>query len=287
VNIVTEPLVSSSSARRLPYLAALRHRSLAIGSVLVVLVLGLIIIGPLFVHNPDAVNQNAAFDSPSVAHPFGTDSFGRDMLSRVLDGGRYTIGAAVAVVVLGGLVGTVLGIVAGYFRGIVGFVIMRAVDVLLAFPGILLALTAAAILGAGLTNGIYALAIIAVPAYARVAEGATVKIRNRPYIDAAISSGVGSLQIIRRHVLRGVRADLLVLTSSWLGIAPLWIAALGFVGLGVHPPTPECGSLLSDGQQYIAVAWWMTVFPGIFLTLFVVGVNLIGDGMRDQFDKTL
>jgi ABC-type dipeptide/oligopeptide/nickel transport system permease subunit len=164
---------------------------------------------------------------------------------------------------------------------------MRIIDVLLAFPGILLALTAAAILGPGLVNGILALSLIAVPAYARVAEGATIEVRQLPYIDAAISGNINPFAIITRHVLPNIRDDLLVLTSSWVGLSALWIAALGFIGLGVQPPTPEWGTLLSGGQDYISVAWWITVFPGIFLALFVIGTNLIGDGLRDHFDKTL
>jgi ABC-type dipeptide/oligopeptide/nickel transport system permease subunit len=275
-------------ARRSRLAGAFRHKSLAVGVVLSAFVLALVVIGPFLTsHNPDTVNPLAAFDPPSAAHPFGTDSFGRDMLSRVLYGGRYTIAAAIAIVLLGGAVGSILGIIAGYFRGAVGFVIMRIIDVLLAFPGILLALVAAAILGPGLVNGILALSLIAVPAYARVAEGATIEVRQLPFIDAAISAGVNPFRIITRHILPNVRADLLVLSSSWLGISALWIAALGFIGLGVQPPTPEWGTLLSAGQDYISVAWWITVFPGIFLALFVIGTNLIGDGLRDHFDKTL
>jgi ABC-type dipeptide/oligopeptide/nickel transport system permease subunit len=287
VSTAADP-VAAQPLRRSRYVSAFRHRSLAVGVALVVVVLALVLLGPLFTsHNPDTVNPSAAFNPPSAAYPFGTDSFGRDMMSRVLLGGRYTIVAAVAVVLLGGVIGMALGIVAGYFRGVVGFVIMRVVDLLLAFPGILLALAAAAILGPGLGHGILALALIAVPAYARVAEGATIEIRQRPYIDAAVSTGVSPFAIITRHVLPNVRADLLVVTTSWLGISALWVAALGFLGLGVQPPTPEWGALLSGGQNYLAIAWWITVFPGIFLALFVIGVNLIGDGLRDQFDKTL
>jgi ABC-type dipeptide/oligopeptide/nickel transport system permease subunit len=279
---------AAAPTRRSRLAGVFRHKSLTVGVVLIAFVIAVVVIGPFFVsHNPDTVNPNAAFDAPSAAYPFGTDSFGRDMLARVLYGGRYTITAAVAIVVLGGVVGTVLGVIAGYFRRAVGFIIMRIIDVLLAFPGILLALTAAAILGPGLVNGILALSLIAVPAYARVAEGATIEIRQLPYIDAAISGNINPFVIITRHVLPNIRDDLLVLTSSWVGLSALWIAALGFIGLGVQPPTPEWGTLLSGGQDYISVAWWITVFPGIFLALFVIGTNLIGDGLRDHFDKTL
>jgi ABC-type dipeptide/oligopeptide/nickel transport system permease subunit len=282
------PAVVPVRRRRLSRLTgAFRHTSLTVGVVLMAFVVAVVVIVPFFTSNPDAVNPNNVFLPPSGAHLFGTDSFGRDMFARVVDGGRYTLGAAIFIVLLGGITGIALGIIAGYFRGAVGFVIMRLIDLLLAFPGLLLALALDAILGPGLVNGVLALSLIAVPAYARVAEGATIEVRQRPYIDAATAAGVNPVTIITRHVLPNVRDDLLVLTSSWLGLSALWIAALGFIGLGVQPPTPEWGSLLSSGQDYVSVAWWITVFPGIFLALFVIGTNLIGDGLRDHFDKTL
>jgi len=190
-------------------------------------------------------------------------------------------------VILGGIVGTILGLVAGYFSGAVGFVIMRFVDLLLAFPGILLALAVAAILGPGLLNGVFAVAVVLVPAFARVVEGATVEVRHLPYIDAAVTVGAGPFSILWRHILPNVRSGIIVLTTSWLGIASLWIAALGFLGLGVQPPTPEWGAILNEGRNYITIAWWIAFFPGVFLTLFVVGSNLIGDGLRDELDPTL
>ncbi len=267
---------------------ALRHRSLLLGLILVVVIVLLVALAPLLAtRDPNLQDPAATFVKPGSAHLFGTDSFGRDVWSRVLNGGRYTIGSSLLIVLLGGIVGTVLGVVAGFYRGAVGFVIMRLVDLLLAFPGILLALAVAAILGPGLLNGVFAVAIVLVPSYARVVEGATIEVRNLPYVDAAITLGGGSWHIVRRHILPNVRAGVIVLTTSWIGIAALWIAALGFIGLGVQPPTPEWGAILNDGQNYITLAWWITVFPGIFLALFVVGVNLIGDGLRDELDPVL
>ena len=125
------------------------------------------------------------------------------------------------------------------------------------------------------------------PAYARVVEGATVEVRHLPYVDAAVGLGSSAWHIIWRHMLPSIRSSVIVMTTSWLGIAALWIAALGFIGLGVQPPTPEWGALLNDGQNYLTIAWWISVFPGIFLALFVVGVNLIGDGLRDELDPAL
>jgi len=271
------------------YLRALQHRSLAVGLaicvVLAILVFALPLLAPRL--DPDTQDPTLAFAPPSPQHLMGADSFGRDMVARVLFGGRTTIFASVCVVVLGGTIGTTLGLVAGYFGGPVGFVIMRLVDLLLAFPGILLALAVAAVLGPGLSNGVVAIAAIVAPVYARLVEGATSEVRNLPYVDAAITLGSGPWRIILRHILPNVASGVIVLTTSWLGIAALWIAALGFIGLGVQPPTPEWGAILNDGQNYITVAWWITVFPGLFLALFVVGVNLVGDGLRDEIDPTL
>jgi len=267
---------------------ALKHHSLLAGVLIITIIIALVAAAPLLTSiQPGEQNPGETFLSPSAAHLFGTDAFGRDIFSRVLHGGRYTIVASLMVVLLGGIVGTALGIIAGYFGGVVGFVIMRFIDLLLAFPGILLALAAAAILGPGLTNGIISVSIVLVPVYARVVEGATVEARHLPYIEAATTVGVGAWSIIWHHVLPNIRSGIIVLTTSWLGIAALWIAALGFLGLGVQPPTAEWGSIINDGSIYITVAWWVAFFPGIFLMLFVVASNFIGDGLRDVLDPTL
>ncbi|MFI7067673.1 ABC transporter permease [Kribbella sp. NPDC050124] len=266
----------------------MRHHSLKIGVAFLLLILCVTFIGPLFSSvDPNKVDPSQTFLAPSAQHWFGTDSFGRDMFARVLEGGRVTVLAGAAVVVLGGAAGTLLGLIAGYYRGAVGFLIMRLTDLLLAFPGILLALAAGAVLGPGLRNGVLAVAVVVVPIYVRVVEGATREIRKRPYVDAAVTTGAGSVRIILRHVLPNVRSGLLVLTTTWLGYAALWIAALGFIGMGVQPPTPEWGALLSDGRNYVTLAWWIGTIPGIFLALFVIAVNLIGDGLRDELDPAL
>jgi ABC-type dipeptide/oligopeptide/nickel transport system permease subunit len=267
---------------------AMRHNSLRIGVIIVIVIVALVLAAPLLTSvNPDTQNPAQTFLPPSLHHLMGTDSFGRDLFSRVLHGGQYTLGASALVVLIGGTIGTLLGVIAGYFGGVTGYLIMRLVDLLLAFPGILLALAVAAILGPGLVNGVFAVAVVLVPAYARVVEGATVEVRHLPYVDAAVGLGSGAWHIIWRHILPGIRSNVIVMTTSWLGIAALWIAALGFIGLGVQPPTPEWGAILNDGQNYLTIAWWISVFPGIFLALFVVGVNLIGDGLRDELDPAL
>lgn len=277
---------SASRAARLRH--ALHHRSLLIGTVIVGVVVIMVLLAPLIAtHDPNAQDQLSTFLPPSGDHLFGTDSFGRDLFSRTLYGGRYTIGASLVIVAIGALFGTTFGVIAGYAGGAVGFVIMRLVDLLLAFPGILLALGVAAIMGPGLGNGVLAVAVVLIPAYVRVVEGATVQIRGMPYVEAAVNLGAHPGQVIWRHILPNIRSSVIVLTTTWVGIATLWIAALGFLGLGVQPPTPEWGSILNDGQRYLMIGWWMTTFPGVFLSLFVVGVNLIGDGLRDELDPAL
>jgi len=267
---------------------ALRHRSLLIGLVICIVLVAMCAAAPLLTSlDPNAQDPMATFQAPGAAHIMGTDAFGRDIFARVLYGGRTTMLASLSVVILGSIVGTAVGLVAGYFGGAVNFVLMRLVDLLLAFPGILLALTITAILGPGLDNGIIAIAIVLVPVYARLVEGATAEVCRRPYVEAAVTLGAGPFFIIRRHILPNVQSSVIVMTTTWLGIAALWITGLGFIGLGVRPPDPEWGAILNDGQMAIMLAWWITVFPGLMLSLFVVGVNLIGDGLRDELDPTL
>ena len=275
-------------SRRRALMRALRHRSLSLGLVISI-VLALLAFGLPLVMPIDPISQDpmATFSPPTATHLMGTDAFGRDLLARVLIGARTTILASLSVVLLGAFVGTAIGLVAGYLGGALGFGIMRLIDLLLAFPGILLALTVTAILGPGLVNGVFAIAAILVPVFARLVEGATVEVRGLPFVEAARCAGASQTRIILRYILPNVMSGVIVLTTTWLGIAALWITALGFIGLGVQPPTPELGAILNDGQNYITLAWWITVFPGLFLSLFVVGVNLVGDGLRDELDPTL
>jgi len=269
----------------------LRQRNFLIGVILLALVVIPVLIAPLISPvGPDTQNAGASFLGPSLSHLtrlMGTDQFGRSIWARVLYGGRYSIGASVVVVILGGIVGTALGLIAGYLGGTVSFLIMRLVDLLLAFPGILLALGVTAILGPSLVNAVIAVAIVAVPLYARIVEGVAREIRNLPYVRASRALGAGPGHIIFRHVLPGAMPAVIVQTTVWLGIAVLWIAALGFLGLGVQPPTPEWGQMISDGQASLTIAWWVAVFPGVFLGVFVVGISLIGDALRDRLNPAV
>ena len=267
---------------------SLHHHSLMVGSVIAGVVVLLVILAPVLTRaDPDLQHASNVFLPPSLSHPFGTDQYGREMVARVLYGGRYTIGASIAVVLLGGTAGSILGLVAGYSGGAVNFLIMRFVDFLLAFPPLVLALAIAAILGPNFRNAIFAVALVAVPLYARIVEGAAVEVRTQPYVDAARSLGSGHAHIILRHILPGALPAIIVQTTAYLGIAALFVASLGFLGLGVQPPTPEWGELLAEGQSGMTLAWWVMVFPGGMLALYIIAVNLVGDGLRDVLDPTV
>lgn len=262
--------------------AAWKRPSALTGGVLLLLVIIPVILAPWVAGSgPDVQNPSAVFLAPSLAHLMGTDQYGRSVWARVVYGGRYTISASIAVVVIGGSVGSSFGLIAGYFGGAVGFTIMRFVDLLLAFPGILLALVVAAILGPSLENAVLAVAVIAVPLYARIVEGAASQARNLPYVKAAKVLGGGRLYILRRHILPSAYSGIVVQSTVFLGIAALWVAALGFLGLGVQPPTPEWGQMIAGGESSLGIAWWTPVFPGIFLGAYVVAVSLLGDVARD------
>lgn len=266
--------------RRLRPSAVFGHRSLRVGIVLLAFEITVLVIVPLLpLANPDTQNPALIFTPPSLSHLMGTDQFGRDMLSRVLHGGQTTIGASLVIVLLASTAGTIVGLIAGYLPNVLGFGVMRLVDLMLAFPGILLALVVAAILGPGLRNGVLSIAIVLLPIYARVVERATMAIRGLPYVGAAVALGGTRRYIIRRHILPNVLSQVIVLSTSYAGIAALFIASLGFLGLGVQPPQPEWGQMLSDGQNYVTLAWWIALFPGIMLSIYVVAVNLIGDGL--------
>lgn len=268
-------------------LRLLRHRSLAVGAVVLLFVVILILSAPFLpIPDPEKQNFSEAMLQPSSEHMLGTDKFGRDVLSRTLHGGITTLSASVMIVLLGAVAGTILGLIAGYVGGAIGFLTMRFVDLMLSFPGILLALAVAAILGPGLKNGVLAVAIVLVPTFVRVVEGATVQVRHLPFVEASRLLGVSHFRIVVRHVLPNVRASVIVLTTSWVGVAALWIASLGFLGLGVQPPAPEWGSMISEGSEFVTLAWWVSVFPGLLLSLFVVGTSLMGDGLRDELDPT-
>jgi peptide/nickel transport system permease protein len=238
-------------------------------------------------YDPVAPAPDAVLQAPSWPHPFGTDELGRDVLSRVLYGSRISLQVGVVAVGIAMVIGTILGLIAGFNGGAWDTVIMRGTDVLLAFPGILLAIAIVATLGPSLINVMIAVGIGAVPVYARTVRGSTLSVRQLEYVEAARAAGATTARVLGRHILRNTSAPILVLATVGVGLNILIAAGLSYIGLGAQPPTPEWGAMLSGARQYLRDAWWTAVFPGLAITAAVVGVNLLGDGLRDVLDPRL
>ncbi|HLN62602.1 MAG TPA: ABC transporter permease, partial [Symbiobacteriaceae bacterium] len=207
-----------------------------------------------------------------------------DVLSRSLHGGRVSLAAGMVPVLIGATVGTLLGLTAGYLGGRWDQLLMRFLDILMAFPSIFLALAVVGTLGPGLFNAMLAVAVVSVPGYARVVRGQVLTLRNRDFVVAAEAAGARRPRILLRHLLPNIISPLLVQATLSVGFAILTTASLSFLGLGTQPPTSDWGEMLASGRQYLPDAWWLEVFPGLFVLLAVLSVNLLGDGLRDYFD---
>ncbi len=224
---------------------------------------------------------------PSVHHSFGTDHFGRDVFSRVTHGSKISLQVGIYSVLLGALFGVILGALGGYFGGWIDYGIVLLMDALISFPAILLAIGLMAVLGPGIDNIIIALAVISVPRFGRVIRGSVLSIREKEYIEAARASGSSDLKIIFIHILPNAMAPLIIMATVGVANAILTEAALSFLGLGVPPPAPSWGNILSDGRNFITQAPWLTIFPGLAITLTVLAFNNLGDGLRDVLDPKL
>jgi peptide/nickel transport system permease protein len=224
------------------------------------------------------------FAPPSAAHPFGTDSLGRDVLARTLYGAKVSVQVAVTAVTVAAVVGSPLGIVAGYVGGVVETVLMRAVDVMLGFPALVLAIGLVAALGFSLTNVIIALGIVYVPQFARIARSTALSVAEEEYVDAARALGYSRRHVVLREVLPNCLSPLLVQASLLMAFAIIAEASLSFLGLGVQPPTPTWGQMVSSGSGYLTQAPWISLFPGGAILVTVLGFNLVGDGLRDALD---
>jgi peptide/nickel transport system permease protein len=221
---------------------------------------------------------------PSVAHPFGTDTLGRDVLARTIYGAKVSIQVALTAVLVAATIGSLLGVLAGYAGGYTETVLMRAVDVMLGFPALVLAIGLVAALGFSLTNVIIALGIVYVPQFARIARSTALSVSNEEYVDAAKAMGYSTPHIVFREVLPNCLSPLLVQASLLMAFAIIAEASLSFLGLGVQPPTPTWGQMVSDGSGYLTSAPWISLFPGSAIFVTVLGFNLIGDGLRDALD---
>lgn len=266
----------------------LRQRTAVIAGAVILLVVLVALAAPLVApYDPAAPDYENILSGPSAAHPAGTDAYGRDILSRIIWGARISLSVGFISAVLGGVIGTALGLVSGFFGGRTDTLIMRLCDVLLAFPGILLALAVVAVLGPGIANTIYAVAVFSIPIYARVVRGSTLALKQSLYVQAARSIGVPRLTLVLRHILPGTLPAVIVTTSLRIGTAILVAAGLSFLGLGAQPPSPEWGAMLADGRSFLGVADHITLFPGLAIFVTVLGFNVLGDGLRDALDQKL
>lgn len=261
----------------------------AVGGVLILAIFTFVAIAApiLTPYNPVTENLGSVFQSPSWAHPFGTDDLGRDVLSRIMYGGRYTLMIGVAAVSLATAIGVPLGLISGYFGGRIDMVIQRVTDIMLAFNPFLLALVLVAVLGVGLRSVIIAAGIGVVPQFIRLTRGQALSLREEVYVEAAQAFGERSLTIIRRHVLRNSWTPIIVFATLNVGLTILVAAGLGFLGLGVQAPLPEWGTMLGEGRSYIFYASYTTTLPGLAIFLGVLAFNMAGDGLRDALDPSL
>ena len=235
-------------------------------------------------YDPYAQDLTQAMQPPSAAHLMGTDTYGRDMLSRVLIGAQTSISSTFALVAIITVFGTVVGIFCGYYGGIVDSVMMRISDVCLAFPGLVFAMAVAAILDGGVRNAVIALALISWPKYSRIARGQTLSIKNLPYMQASQLAGDSVLQMIFRHVLPNIAGPILVTSMLDIGTMMMEIAGLSFLGLGAQPPVAEWGSMMSSGRSMLQTYPWIVLSPGLAIFVSVVIFNLLGDSIRDYMD---
>lgn len=266
--------------------SALRHDPLAVAGSLVLVVL--VVVGLfgkwLAPSGTNEVDVEHMLQHPTLSHPFGTDELGRDVLSRVLVAARVSLEVGVVSVGLALAVGVLIGLLAGYYRGWVDNVLMRCMDVLFAFPVLLLAVAIVAVLGPGLLTAMVAIGVVYAPIFARVTRASVLSVREQVFVSAAVSIGTSDARIMRRHVLPNITAPLIVQTSLSLAFAILSEAALSFLGLGVQPPAPSWGRMLYDGRGFVTDAWWLGVFPGAAIFLTVLAFNLVGDALRDVLD---
>ena len=264
---------------------ATRSGGLAIGLVLALAMVAMALAAPwLAPYDPNAQDVLLKLEPPSAAHPFGTDDFGRDVLSRVIYGARISLFVGAIATLAGVLAGTIIGVVSGYFGGLIDRTITALTDVLLSFPQLIMGLILVAVLGASLTNLILAIAITAVPAFVRVARASTLAMKERDFVDACRSLGFGDVRIMFMHVLPNILDEVVVMGSLWFAAAIRTESTLAFIGLGVPPPTATWGGIIRDGFDNLLDAPWLSIFPSIALLVIMIALNLIGDGLRDATD---
>jgi len=288
-----EEIVKKEEPRELSQLREVFRRlskriTALIGLIIVIIFLVSAILAPLLSpHDPIEHSLVHKLANPSWDYPLGRDELGRCILSRIIYGARISLLIGVMVISIGVLVGVPLGVISAYYGGKVDFIVQRFVDTMLAFPGILLALTLIAMLGVGLANVMIAVGVSTIPIYARLARSSVLAIKARQFVEASKSIGASNSRIILRHLIPNSLSPIIVQSTLHMATAILWAAGLGFLGLGVNPPTPEWGAMLNGGRLYIRVASHVATFPGLMIFITVLGFNLLGDGLRDALDPRL
>ncbi|ART75510.1 diguanylate cyclase [Sutcliffiella horikoshii] len=265
-----------------------RNKAAVAGGIIILFYLAVAAFAPwLAPYDPYEINLDNRMQSPSIDHWMGTDDKGRDILSRIIYGSRLSMGVGFASVLFGAVFGIVLGLVAGYYGRWVDSIVMRIIDVMLAFPGILLALAIISALGPSLINVTIAVGVFSVPLFARIVRGSTLEVKKLEYIDAIRSLGARDITIIFIHILPNILSPIIVQGSLRLATAILSAAGLSFLGLGAQPPSPEWGTMLSSGRDFLFSAPYMALFPGLAISILVLGFNIFGDGLRDALDPRM
>jgi len=266
----------------------IKHPAFIGGGVIFLAFLVMATFAPLLApHDPSQLGVGPGLTPPGRAHLMGTDDFGRDIWSRVVFGSRISLAVGFLAVAISVTIGTLVGLVAGYNQRKLDSLLMRLMDVLLAFPGLMLALAVAAVMGTGLVSVIIAVGVAGIPNFARIVRSAVMGESEKEYILAARTTGCSTRRILRAHIFPNVTAPVIVMATLYLAFAVLAAASLSFLGVGVQPPTPEWGAMTSAGRHILVVGWWVSTFPGLMIVLFVLSVNVMGDALRDALDSTL
>ncbi|WP_165928116.1 ABC transporter permease subunit [Rhizobium sullae] len=271
-----------------------RNKGAVIGLAVFIFILVVALLAPLVApHTPNEQNRQMLLLAPfwmeggSSSFPLGTDAVGRDILSRLIYGARFSLFIGVVVVTISVIAGVLIGLVAGYFRGRIDIAIMRLMDIILAFPSLLLALVLVAVLGPGLVNAMIAISIVNQPHFVRLTRASVMAEREKEYVIASRVAGAGTLRLMFKTILPNCLGPLIVQATLAFSAAILDAAALGFLGMGAQPPTPEWGTMLAEAREFIQRAWWVVTFPGLAILVTVLAINLMGDGLRDALDPKL
>jgi len=267
------------------WLKFIGNYQVTIGAAIVLLFVFMAIFAPLIApHDPLYTNIQVRLEGPSATHPLGTDELGRDMLSRIIFGARVSLTVGLLATIMGGMVGTIIGIISGYFGGVLDVIFGRFIDVMLAFPGMLLALVIVAMLGSSTFNVIIAISIFAIPSFARISRGSTLNVKKLEYVDAIKALGASDSRVMFLHIFPNIWSPLIVQATLFVASAIMISAALSFLGVGTPPPTPEWGTILANGREFLARAPHIVMFPGIVITIVVVAINMLGDGLRNALE---